>query len=92
MIYIIIQENEDTLIHFGTKLQGVLGINNVRVVPSCGDFELKFVFDNYKEHDTLTIIGIHPKYEQSDAVKWAGKYEKAFNIPVFIGKVWSIWQ
>ena len=92
MIHMILQENEQTLINFGTRLQEILGSNNVRVVPSCGDYELKWIFDNYKEHDTLTIIGIHPKYEESGAVIWAGKYEKKFNVPVFVGKVWNIWQ
>ena len=90
MIYIILQEEEDSILGFAAAMKSVN--SKVRTVPSCGEYELQFVFDNFKEHNTLTIIGIHPAYKEIDAIKWAGKFEKSFNIPVFIGKVWGIWR
>jgi len=92
MIYIILQENEETMVSFGTKIQERLGKANVRVVASCAEFELQWIFDNYSEHEQLTVIGIHPKYEERKAVNWAKKYEEAFNVPVFVGKVWTTWR
>tara|TARA_R100000789_G_C3023327_1_gene153991 strand:- start:2040 stop:2309 length:270 start_codon:yes stop_codon:yes gene_type:complete len=77
---------------FIERLHTLIGQKKIRYVVGCTDYELKFIHDNFKDPDALTVIGLHENYDFDKATDWAGKYEKKFNIPVFMGKVWGLWR
>tara|TARA_R110002020_G_scaffold318716_3_gene534369 strand:+ start:3991 stop:4266 length:276 start_codon:yes stop_codon:yes gene_type:complete len=79
---------------FVEKLHTLIGQKKVRYVVNCSDYELEFIYNNFKDPDALTVIGLHENYSvrSPEAEEWAKKFEEKFNIPVFMGKVWGLWR
>ena len=77
---------------FVERIHTLLGQKKIRYIVNCTNYELEYTFNNFKDPDTLTILGLHEKYSEDDALKWAGMFEEKFNIPVFMGTVSGLWR
>ncbi len=77
---------------FIERLQTLIGSNKIKFVTEVTEYELEFVFNNFKDSDALTVLALHENMMHADAKRYAKKYEDKFNIPVFMGEVWNLWQ
>ena len=93
MIFIVTALGGEThkLVRFVERLRSILGPDRLKFVTETTDYELRFVLENFKEANAVTVLAAHKDLDHKELEKYAKLYEEKFGIPVFMGEVWDLW-